>query len=412
MSKFLKSCAAVMTAAALLSAIPAAVPGADMPAEVTAYAETNGTLSDTVSYTLSDDGKILTISGTGEVPQIRSTISEYNKITSVVIGEGITSIGYRAFYYCYRLKSVEIPNGVTNIGDYAFGDCERLTSVKIPNSVTAIGDYAFHYCSGLTSVEIPNSVTSIGSNAFLYCSGLTSVEIPNSVTSIGRCAFLWCSSLAAINVQDGNSSYYSADGVLFDNNGTLIQYPAGKKAESYSIPNEVTNIGDYAFGNCSGLTSVEIPNGVTNIEGYAFSNCSSLTSVKLPSRVNIYYDSVFNNCSKLTSITAVGSREEASDSILKRNFADLLYFTKANASELEFDSSAATINKDAKAYYVQDAKVSMKNPTWKVELSTNDTRSMATGMQSVTGNITCGLVVYDLGGAAVTSVVLEDGGEK
>ena len=59
-------------------------------------------------------------------------------------------------------------------------------------SVTSIGDRAFSFCFGLTSVTIPNSVTSIGSEAFFYCSGLTSVTIPNSVTSIGSEAFFHC----------------------------------------------------------------------------------------------------------------------------------------------------------------------------------------------------------------------------
>jgi len=70
-----------------------------------------------------------------------------------------------------------------------FQNCYGLTSVTIGNSVTSIGDYAFYGCSGLTSITIPNSVTSIGKYAFYYCSGLTSVTIPNSVTSIGNGAF-------------------------------------------------------------------------------------------------------------------------------------------------------------------------------------------------------------------------------
>ena len=133
----------------------------------------------------------------------------------------VTSIGYRAFYDCYRLTSVTIPNSVTTIGDDAFCGCSSLTSVTIPNSVTTIGDDAFYGCKSLkkvivkdiaawcniefgsnplsnanhlysdenteiTDLVIPNSVTSISKNAFINCSGLTSVTIPNSVTTIGE----------------------------------------------------------------------------------------------------------------------------------------------------------------------------------------------------------------------------------
>jgi len=73
-----------------------------------------------------------------------------------------------------------------------FSGRASLTTVHIGNSVTSIGSSAFSGCTGLTSVTIPNSVTSIGNRAFSGCTGLTSVTIPNSVTSIGDSAFLDC----------------------------------------------------------------------------------------------------------------------------------------------------------------------------------------------------------------------------
>ena len=103
-----------------------------------------------------------------------------------------------AFSWCEGLTSVTIGNSVTSIGDYAFSWCKGLTSVTIGNSVTSIGDHAFSGCKGLTSVTIGNSVTSIGNNAFYGCSKLTSVIIPNSVTSIGDYAFYGCSKLETI----------------------------------------------------------------------------------------------------------------------------------------------------------------------------------------------------------------------
>ena len=108
------------------------------------------------------------------------------------IPENISQIIGGAFYNCKGLTSVTIGNSVTSIGYYAFHDCSSLTSVTIGNSVTSIEKYTFHGCSGLTSVNIGNSVTSIGESAFKSCSGLTSVTIPNSVTNIGFSAFKNC----------------------------------------------------------------------------------------------------------------------------------------------------------------------------------------------------------------------------
>ena len=199
------------------------------------------------------------------------------EIKKVVITDGVTNIGRSAFDMCNNLTSVTIPNSVTSIGGYAFDACSGLTSITIPNSVTSIGVSAFRSCSGLTSITIPNSVTSIGDFAFKSCLGLTSITIPNSVTSIGYYAFDSCSGLTSITVEKGNTKYDSRDNcnaIIETNTNELI---AGCK--NTIIPNSVTSIGDYAFYDCSGLTSITIPNSVTSIGVWAFSYCSGLTSI-------------------------------------------------------------------------------------------------------------------------------------
>ena len=164
--------------------------------------------------------------------------------TEVIIGDNVTTIGYRAFYDCGSLTSVTIGDSVTTIGDYAFGNCNSLTSVTIPDSVTTIGEWAFYDCYNLTSVTIPDSVTTIGANAFHECYSLTSVTIGNSVTTIGYMAFFDCNNLTSVTIGDS-----------------------------------VTTIGDSAFHECYSLTSVTIPDSVTTIGPYAFKGCISLTSV-------------------------------------------------------------------------------------------------------------------------------------
>ncbi len=84
------------------------------------------------------------------------------------------------------------------LGDDAFFDCTGLTSIVIPDSVTSIGYSAFENCTGLTSIVIPNSVKSIYFEAFEGCTGLTSIVIPDSVTSIGDAAFKNCRNLVKV----------------------------------------------------------------------------------------------------------------------------------------------------------------------------------------------------------------------
>ena len=258
-----------------------------MPTElftITASAATSGT---TGSCTWTLDGTTLTISGNGKM-------NGYNVYSSAPWGTSITS--------------VVIEDGVTSIGDYAFYDCTSLTSITIGGSVTSIGDYAFRNCSGLTSITIPNSVTSIGRYAFSWCDRLTSVTIGDSVTSIGDSAFYGCSSLTSINVESGNNYYSSQDGVLFNKTKTeIIRYPAGKTSTTYTIPSSVTSIGGSAFSFCSKLTSITIPNSVTSIGYSAFYDCKSLTSITIPNSVTSIDSLTFYNCSKLTSITIPNS---------------------------------------------------------------------------------------------------------
>lgn len=123
-------------------------------------------------------------------------------ISSIIIPNSVTFMGYDVFENCTNLTDITIPNTVTNIGAGAFSYCEILTCVTIPSSITIIGEAAFDGCINLTSIDIPNSVTFIGDYAFRRCASLTNIDIPNSVTTIGVNAFDSCTELKKITILD------------------------------------------------------------------------------------------------------------------------------------------------------------------------------------------------------------------
>ncbi len=292
-----------------------------------------------LTWTLFNDG-VLEISGTGEMASWTTGKAPWygylqSQITSVIINDGVTSIGNYAFCDTSGngavLMSVTIPNSVTSIGEGAFYGCTNLTSITISSSVTSIGEGAFAICVSLTSITvsdentvyvaedgvlfnkekteiiqyaagkteasytIPNSVTSIGGNAFGGCIKLTSITIPNSVTSIGGLAFFGCTSLTNITIPDSVTSI-----------GDLAFFGC-TSLTSVTIPNSVPSIGGGAFWYCTSLTSITIPDSVTSIEAAAFFNCTSLTSITIPDSVTSIGMGAFSSCTSLASITIPGS---------------------------------------------------------------------------------------------------------
>ena len=148
----------------------------------TAYAESSGTLTETISYTLDDNGD-LTISGEGETPDFNAwgdssnpLYVNRNDIKTVTVGEGITGIGNGTFYSCINLKKVSLPDSLISIGEGAFNQAIHIREVNLPKHLKIIGSSAFGDCFGLKKITIPSEVERIGEYAFGECFGLDEVR--------------------------------------------------------------------------------------------------------------------------------------------------------------------------------------------------------------------------------------------
>ncbi len=301
-------------------------------------------------------GGTLTISGTGAMADCKWNSAPWaracSEITSIVIGDGVTSIGNNAFQYCSSLTGAAIPGSVTAIGSSVFYGCDALTDIyyggyginwlataghnDVPNGtavhfkddlygkgacgenvnwvmtadgmLTISGTGAMTDCDSfgdpapwkicrqyIKSAVIGSGVTSIGKYAFYCCEALTSVTIPDTVTVIGDDAFRGCSRLSGMTIPDtvtGIGSY------AFYNCSSL---------PSVTIPDGVTTISESAFEGCSRLSSVTIPDSVTSIGKSAFRDCCKLTGLTIPDSVTSIGDHAFNGCNGLTSVTIPAS---------------------------------------------------------------------------------------------------------
>lgn len=238
--------------------------------------------------------------GIVKLPDELTSIGDYafagcKNLTEIELPKKLKSIGYYAFDGCQNLKEITIPHQLEALSIFTFRGCTNLAKVNFSanSTIDTIGAYAFYGCRSLKSIDFPQSLKTIGQAAFEYtglvnvkfnydletiydsafdaCHDLVSVEIDRNVSSIGDWVFDECENLREINVANGNASYSSVDGVLFNKGKTiLIKYPAGHERTHYSIPSGVTEITRCAFSETQHLASVSIPSSVKNINQNVF----------------------------------------------------------------------------------------------------------------------------------------------
>ena len=315
----------------------------------------SGTCGMNATYTFDSTKGVLTISGTGAMTDYAyasaSPFYDVEGIKSIVVEEGITSIGDHAFHNVKKATSIKLPFSLTNIGTDSFYDCDSLKSICIPRGLAAMEAGAFYGCDALEDVAILSGLTAIPDHAFTSCANLKTIAIPQSVTSVGDYAF-YGTALSKIYYQ-GAEANFNAITVKGANNGKFTsaakQYYSGYCGENvrYMVTNSQTKLilsgtgATFSFDSYDPdyysyrdtITSVEVESGVTGISaftfydlpklitailgnkvetigGFAFKDDSALTTVSIPASVTSIADCAFDNCNNLATVNYSGTRAQ------------------------------------------------------------------------------------------------------
>ena len=275
----------------------------------------------------------------GQVSVIENgAFTNCESLDGITLPETLETIDSAAFKGCISLSDVTVPVNVATLGSGAFAECTGLDNVVIDTNKLASSDTSVFYGSGSPdgmTASFGSGVTSVRKNLFFNCtnlkyvnlagvqtinenafanSGLVSVNIPSAVTSVNAKAFAGCNSLTGFTVDSANTTLSAnSDGLLMNKNGTsIVRYPAGRTAESYTIAYPVTSMSIYAFSRSDNLKIITVASGVSAVNNGAFEDCANIEDINLGSSVTQIGNYAFANCDMLQnlnigSVTSIGS---------------------------------------------------------------------------------------------------------
>ena len=320
------------------------------PAVMAADAKASGTCGDNITWVLDNDG-VLTISGTGAMADYATTseIPWYSykaDITKIVVEDGVTHIGSRAFRDTAAVEAVFAPS-VTSISNSAFNTAYNLKSVDLGGNVSTIGNYAFYNCDKLTGIDL-KGVNTLGSYVFNGSGALASVAFYEEISSIGASTFAGCTKLSDVyysgtqeqwgnvSIASGNTQltslslrftksgsvndsvnweYYGLGKLRITGTGAMSDYSNVSETPWYSyisnireviIDDGITHVGNRSFRGATALTKISLASSVSSIGATVFYGCSAIASVELPKTVKSLGQFAFYNCDALTEVSLCG----------------------------------------------------------------------------------------------------------
>ena len=356
-----------------------------------------GTCGQNLTWMLDGDGTMI-ISGTGPMYDYSSNDQSLagenaDRIKTVIIDNGVTSIGQYAFYNCYSMETISLPESVTSIGTYAFAETHNLDSivlpaglttletyafynsgirsVNIPSGITTIPERAFSCCSRLEAIVIPNTVETLETNALSYCYNLKAITIPSSISSWGKYTFYECTSLTSVTVCEGITSipygtFYecrSLSEVNLPDSLTTIEgaafyvdpdYNIGS-IQSIALPSNLTSIGNWAFAG-QGLRSVTIPGSMHEVASDTFNGCPGLNSITVLNGTTKINEGAFNYCQMIKSVTIPSSVTFVDHNAFYEGYymEDIYLYPDPANLDFFFDPDISNLNSNTKIHVLQE----------------------------------------------------------
>ena len=222
-----------------------------------------------------------------------------SSLSTLTLGENVTSIGERAFQGCVSLTAVQIPNRVTTLNDYCFSGTSSLENVNLGSGVQTIGLYCFDGC-GIPSLSIPANVTQIGNYAFDNCTKLANVIIADRTTDLtlgsnGSSPLFSSCPLDSVYI-GGNISYNTSSSFGYS------PFYRNTSLRAVVITDKEEEISDNEFYGCTNLKNVTIGGDVKKIGKWAFSGCSNLDYFSFGKSVETIGQEAFSDCVNLKKL--------------------------------------------------------------------------------------------------------------